>query len=252
MQNFNANEPYIYVYYPADGSDAIAKTVKSLTEAGFRLWHSDKGDIDRKHLESCGVFLAFLSNTEIDTANFMSAIDYAMNNGKSPLVVYLDNVKLTLGMRMLLGSVQGIYYNRHSSHESFVEELCSSRILAKCREGGTVKTKSLVSNAEIAYRRGIECKTNNMLVDAANWFKRGADLGNSAAQLELGRIYYYGTGYDQNYEKAVWWLKKAADQGELRALSLLADCYRYGKGVPEDQAKAKRLEKTVAAKKQHT
>lgn len=57
--------------------------------------------------------------------------------------------------------------------------------------------------------------------EAAQWYRKAADKGNSAAQYRLGRLYERGSGVEQNREEAVNWYKKSARQGYVDAKQAL-------------------------------
>jgi len=57
-------------------------------------------------------------------------------------------------------------------------------------------------------------------------------------QYDLGRMYYYGDGLEQNFEKAFQWLQKAATQGLAKAQYLLGRMYLKGEGVEKNLEKA--------------
>ena len=61
-----------------------------------------------------------------------------------------------------------------------------------------------------------------------------ADQGNADAQLNLGLMYEYGKGTEEDYTQAVRWYRKAAEQGDTIAQLNLAVMYKYGTGVNED------------------
>ena len=48
-----------------------------------------------------------------------------------------------------------------------------------------------------------------------------AEQGDSNAQFDLGKTYYYGDRVDSDYDKAISWLKKSAEQGNTAAKSQL-------------------------------
>lgn len=58
-------------------------------------------------------------------------------------------------------------------------------------------------------------------------FKRHADEGDAEAMIELGIMFYYGTGVTKNYAESVRWLKRAAesddDKIKIRAYRKLAE-----------------------------
>ena len=52
-------------------------------------------------------------------------------------------------------------------------------------------------------------------------------------------MYYFGTGVEQSYEKAVEWYLKAAEQGLAMAQYNLGEMYALGDGVEQSNEKAR-------------
>lgn len=137
---YEGTEPYIFISYAHKDSDRVLPIISALQERGFRVWY-DAGieagtewpEYIAEHLESCTVFLAFLSQSALDSPNCRREINFAIDERKEMLNIYLEELRLSAGMRMQLGVLQAMFCYRHSSRESFMEELCRSRILAPCR-----------------------------------------------------------------------------------------------------------------------
>jgi TPR repeat protein len=73
---------------------------------------------------------------------------------------------------------------------------------------------------------------------AAFWYRKAAEQGNSDAQYLLGYFYLNGRGVPRDYTQAVLWYRKAAEQGDADAQEALGDLYNNGRGVPRDYAEA--------------
>ncbi len=74
---------------------------------------------------------------------------------------------------------------------------------------------------------------------AIKWYDKAIDLGDVAAMVTKGAIYYYGKGgISINYEEAVKWFKKAAESGDDDGMWRLANCFMKGLGVEKDYDKA--------------
>ena len=57
---------------------------------------------------------------------------------------------------------------------------------------------------------------------------KGSRRGISAAQRNLGVMYENGNGVPQSFKEAAVWYRKAADQGNSRALRSLGSMYYEG------------------------
>lgn len=68
--------------------------------------------------------------------------------------------------------------------------------------------------------------------------KARADKGDAAAQLQLGNLYFSGTGVSKDLPKGAKWHRKAAEQGLATAQYQLALDYTLGEGVELDKAEA--------------
>jgi TPR repeat protein len=49
---------------------------------------------------------------------------------------------------------------------------------------------------------------------AAVWYRKAADQGDSSAELNLGALYANGEGVPRDYAQAVSWLARAAQKGD--------------------------------------
>jgi hypothetical protein len=73
---------------------------------------------------------------------------------------------------------------------------------------------------------------------AAIWYRKAADHGDSAAQMMLGGLYAMGQGVAADPAQAAVWFRKAADQGSPEAQTALAMQYAEGQGVTQDLPQA--------------
>ncbi len=74
--------------------------------------------------------------------------------------------------------------------------------------------------------------------------EKEAKNGNADAQVELGRLYYYGErGVNKDYTEAVKWFQKAVDKGNVFGKYCLGICYDEGNGMGKKYTKAYSLYK---------
>ena len=64
--------------------------------------------------------------------------------------------------------------------------------------------------------------------------QKAAEQGLAEAQLDLGVMYFKGSGVAQDYKQAVFWTHKAAEQGNANAQRILGTMYDIGVGVVQD------------------
>jgi TPR repeat protein len=92
------------------------------------------------------------------------------------------------------------------------------------------------------FQKGMDCYDGNGVpqdyAKAAEWFLRAAELGNSAAQHNLGVMHEHGQGVAQNDEKAFGWFHKSAENKFSQAQFKMAVYYVDGPVVAQDLAKA--------------
>jgi len=72
----------------------------------------------------------------------------------------------------------------------------------------------------------------------ADKYRAAAERGDVAAEYELGRLYYHGTGVPLNYEEALTWYRKAADREYPKAENGMGNLYANGYAVPKDDREA--------------
>ena len=100
-----------------------------------------------------------------------------------------------------------------------------------------VKTEPPVT-AQTAMQSAKEAYQRKDCAQAADWFRRAAELGDAKAQYNLGMAYDKGQGVAQNYPQAAQWYRKSADQGLAQAQNNLGFLYKQGQGVPQDYGQA--------------
>ena len=75
-------------------------------------------------------------------------------------------------------------------------------------------------------------------LESAKWYRKAADLGDCAAQIEMAKIDLLEWGFAKDEVEAVKWFRKAADQGDAMAQCDLGSCYELGTGVAVDLVEA--------------
>ena len=248
---YEGNEPYIFVSYAHGDSQQVLLIISALQDRGFRIWY-DAGielgtewpEYIAQHLNDCSCFVAFMSRHAAESHNCRREINFAIKLRKEPLVIYLDEAELSLGMQMQLDSLQALYRTRHNDDNSFLTELCRSRLLSPCREEPSQQTPAQPTqySQDELYRfwmRGIRAQKLNPS-DAERCVRIAAEAGYSPAQGTLGNFYLKGIGVPKDAVEAVKWLRKAGEKGNFFAQRILGQCYARGEGVEQSYTEARK------------
>ncbi len=133
------NHPYVFISYAHKDSDVLP-CIEEMKKSGINLWYDDGIEagsewpefIAQKVVE-CDKFVLFVSNAYLNSQNCRRELNFAISRKKEILSVFIEEVSLSPGMEMQLGSYQAIYLNRFSSKAHFYSSLCSEPFFDSCR-----------------------------------------------------------------------------------------------------------------------
>lgn len=86
------------------------------------------------------------------------------------------------------------------------------------------------------YYKGAGVKQDN--AQAAAWFESAATHGDLESQVNLGQMYENGLSVAQSDALSAQWFRMAAEQGHRRSQLRMGEIAYLGVGVPRDQAEA--------------
>jgi hypothetical protein len=104
----------------------------------------------------------------------------------------------------------------------------------KAAQGGDAGAQLRVGEAllHVAVRE----KENS--VQAVRWLQLAAENGNTAAMLQLGKLYRSGVGVLQNFDRSAKWIQTAAARGNAEGMLELGRLYRDGIGFEKSPVRA--------------
>lgn len=88
-------------------------------------------------------------------------------------------------------------------------------------------------SAEDALTKASQQIANGRYADAVSTLEPLVNAGNSAAQYQLGLLYYSGNGVPEDEKKAVQLLTASAQQGNVEAMYQLGNAYTFGNQTPQ-------------------
>ena len=121
---YRGKEPYLFVSYAHLDSDRVFAEIKRFNEAGFHVWYdegiapgSEWSDEIAEALSNASVFVVMLTKTSAPRENVLNEIDFALNEQKPFLAIYLEETELTPGIKLRISRKQAILKYNMSEEE---------------------------------------------------------------------------------------------------------------------------------------
>ena len=118
--SIKSDEPFIFISYSHDNEEEVRESVDTLREQRFNFWMDSgitPGSSWREEValavQNCEAFVFFASRSSIKSHHCMHEINFALDENKQILVVYLDNIQLPLSLRMSLNNRQAITKSKY-------------------------------------------------------------------------------------------------------------------------------------------
>ena len=254
MGTYSGNEPYVFVSYCHGDSDRVLPIIRGLQDRGFRVWYDEGIEVSvawakyvGERLEQCCCMLAYVTGNFDDSDNCWQELNFAMEEKKQIVAIRADGgQKLSAGMRMRLGALQTMPFEKYGSVEKILEALSRAAVLKPCLGSAAAPAatstpkpaKPAEPSAEELYQQAKAHDNRKEYEEAARLYKKAAEQGHALAQNDLGYCYQHGEGVPQDKVEAANWYRKAADQGNTRAQCNLGWCYDHGEGVPQNKEEA--------------
>ena len=84
--------------------------------------------------------------------------------------------------------------------------------------------------ADQYYEQAIRMHGLSNIEHVFDLYAKAAELGNPAAQYNIGMMYSNGEGVNVDYQQAVYWFRKSSDQNFAPAKFRLGEMYYFGMG----------------------
>ena len=212
---YRGKEPYIFISYARLDSERVLAEIKRFNEAGFHVWY-DEGiapgnewsDAIAEALTNCSVFVVFLTPTSAPRENVLNEIDFALNEQKPFLAVYLDETTLTPGLRLRISRKQAIlkYLMTDEEYEyKFIEAF--TRFGLKRNEAETPSVKAETPSVKVEDVAKSSQPTGEPVASAEEIYDDSPEDAKKRANGDLVRVCgfdiehgllrgYYGTDKD--------------------------------------------------------
>ena len=152
MANENKT-PYIFISYAHADSSRVLPTVQSMKNANISLWYdegivagSEWPEFIAEKVVDCHKFILFISESYLNSQNCKRELNFAISRKKNILAVFLEEVHLSPGMEMQLGTYQAVFRNRFASDADFWASLCREPFFDSCRIGKPTATPPVTNH----------------------------------------------------------------------------------------------------------
>ena len=135
--------PYVFISYAHLDSNIVLPCIEAMKKSGIELWYdngiqagSEWPEYIAEKVVSCTKFVLFVSNAYLQSQNCKRELNFAISQKKNILSIFIEEVHLSPGMEMQLGTYQAIYRNRFTSVDAFHNSLCTEQYFDECRKSG--------------------------------------------------------------------------------------------------------------------
>lgn len=137
---YEGRKRYVFLSYAHRNIKAVLGIIQNLQKNGYRVWYdegitpgSEWDENIASHIEKCSCFIALMSGDYMRSSNCKDELNFARDQDKPILLVYLEDTQLPGGMRMRLDRKQAIYKFRYRSEEEFYKKLFEAEEISACR-----------------------------------------------------------------------------------------------------------------------
>jgi len=133
--------PYVFISYAHADGTVVIPGVMAMKNSNIELWYdegieagSEWPEFIAQKVVACDKFVLFVSRAYLESQNCKRELNFAISRKKDILSIFIEDVELSPGMEMQLGTYQAIYRNRFADDLSFYDSLCREHFFDFCRK----------------------------------------------------------------------------------------------------------------------
>ena len=135
-------KPYVFISYAHANSDRVLPAINQLKAQGVNIWYdngieagSEWPEFVAEKVMHCQKFVLFISEGYLQSQNCKRELNFAISRKKEILSVFIEEVNLSPGMELQLGTYQALFRNRYSDDKSFFAAMAAEPFFNSCRDG---------------------------------------------------------------------------------------------------------------------
>ena len=135
-----SNKPYVFISYAHKDTDLVLPCINQMKKNGINIWYdegiqagSEWPEYIAQQVVSCTKFVLFISKAYLESQNCKRELNFAISRKKDILSVFMEDVELSPGMEMQLGTYQAVFRNRYATSAEFQDAFCKEEWFNSCR-----------------------------------------------------------------------------------------------------------------------
>ena len=121
---YTGDEPFVFVCYAHDDSSAVYSEIEWLSDQGIRVWYDEGisvGSVWRAEiaeaLQRASSVLFYVSGKSLESAHCNREINFALDEQKRIIPVYLEEVELTPDLKIGLARLQALHRGTGTAYQ---------------------------------------------------------------------------------------------------------------------------------------
>lgn len=140
LRSYQGDENYIFVSYAHKDKDLVYPLIRTMQENGYNVWFdeditpaSEFTEYIAENLLRSAFFIAMITPQYLASHYCRHELNYACNQNKKRLLIYLEKVTLTPGLQMMTTDQQAILKYQYSDTSYFYDKLFHSDGIDICK-----------------------------------------------------------------------------------------------------------------------
>ncbi|MEE1397814.1 leucine-rich repeat protein [Ruminococcus sp.] len=140
LRSYQGDENYIFVSYAHKDKDLVYPLIRTMQENGYNVWFdeditpaSEFTEYIAENLLRSAFFIAMITPQYLASHYCRHELNYACNQNKKRLLIYLEKVTLTPGLQMMTTDQQAILKYRYPDISYFYDKLFHSNGIDICK-----------------------------------------------------------------------------------------------------------------------
>ena len=137
------NTPYVFVSYAHKDANVVLPCIDALKRKNINVWYdegiqagSEWPEYIAEKVVYCTKFILFISRAYLASQNCKRELNFAISKKKELLSIFIEDVELSPGVEMQLGTYQSLFKNRFISDDAFRTSLCNEHWFDDCKTNG--------------------------------------------------------------------------------------------------------------------